>query len=1014
MAGELERIRDANAADLDYAYRITLRILFRLLFQAYAEDRNLLPYGRNNRYDGISLKRRAEVLAQRTEMDFDSRSSTLWLELRTVWAAIDTGDTSLDVPPYNGGLFGSRPDLHPEGAAIETITLNDHVVGHALRHLLVDVSPDGVLGAIDFRDLTIREFGTVYEGLIGSTLSTAVTDLTYAPNGSYVPARVGDNVAVHMGETYFHDTTQTRKATGTYFTPEFAVHHLLKHALDPALDNHLERVSECLAAGDEATAAESFFDFRVADIAMGSGHFLVGAIDHIEAKMTAFLATNSVPAVTDELRRLEESARTALGPSASAFPIEPAALLRRQIARRCVYGVDVSPIGVDLARVAVWLHTFVPGLPMSSLDHNLVYGNSLTGIDHVQTALRHLDPDWTEDQFSMFSQPIRDALNRAKDRLVDAAKAAEANKAEVQRSTEELKNAMRDAEPARLLFDAAAGVRVGRIALPEAPSVEEITSLAMNEEISEVLAELSPAHFPFLFPEVFLRKNGGFDVVVGNPPWEKVKVERQQWWGKYLPGSRSMSVGRINSLIRSLQKERPDLNSAYDAAGPAAKQMASYLRATFVEIGTGDTDLYQAFAWRFWELLRPSGYVGVVLPVAALTGTGLEAWRRSILRTGTFADATLLINTRKWAFDMEARYGIALLTIKKGRGHFGALKLRGPFHSFQEYQRGMQESAVQVPTTEFNSWSAHAALPSLPTSQSLGVFRTLYEHSPLAEPDHTGWRRYWAHCELHASRDKHRFLLDEGASAKNESSIWPVYKGKSFNLWNPDTGSYYASVERQAIADHLLRKRFRQSRTRNSVFHGLPEELMNNAETLMCNTARIAVRLVTRATDTRTVRCALIPPHRVCQHGAQYIVCRSTVHDEAYLLGIMSSIPFDWCARRFVDKNLTFTILNGLPVPQASRSSPRRRRIVELAARLAAHDKRFADWATKVGVPIGSLRGEPDRSDAIHEIDALVAHLYGLNADDLVHIFETFHRGWDYEPRLEAVFRHFRAWEAES
>ena len=1014
VAGELKRVSDPEAADLDYAYRITLRILFRLLFQAYAEDRDLLPYGRNRGYDRISLKRRGVELARRDEIAFDPESNTLWRELQTAWGAIDTGNTDLDVPPYNGGLFGSQRNLHPEGAAIERITLNDKIVGQALRHLLVDATPDGVPGAIDFRALSIREFGTIYEGLIGSTLAKAVTDLTYAPNGTYVPAQASEHVVVRKGETYFHDTTQTRKATGTYFTPEFAVRHLLKQALDPALDHHLERVSALLSKGDEATAAEAFFDFRVADIAMGSGHFLVGAIDHIEAKMSAFLADDSVPAVTEELRRLEESARTALGPSASDFPIDTAALLRRQIARRCIYGLDVSPIGVDLARVAVWLHTFVPGLPMSSLDHNLVDGNSLTGIDHVQTALSHLDPACTVDQLSMFSQPIRDALTRAKSRLVDAARAAEANKAEVQRSAEALRKAMHEAEPARVLFDAAVGLRVGRITLPGTPSVEEIMSLAEDEDLGKVLAELRPAHFPFLFPEVFLRNNGGFDVILGNPPWEKVKVEKQQWWGRFLPGSRSMSVGRMNSLINALQRRRSDLDTAYHDADVAAKRMARYLRATFVEMGSGDTDLYQAFAWRFSELLRLTGYLGVVLPASALTGAGLETWRRGILDTGTFADTTTLINTGRWAFDMEERSGIALLTVQSGRKHSETLTLRGPFHSLHEYERDMEAPAVRVPTAEFRSWSANAALPSLPTSRSLGIFRKLYEHPLLGKPDHTGQRRFRPHFELHSTKDKDRFVLDAGEASMINSAMWPVYKGESFDLWNPDTGTHYASANSTEITEHLWRKRNRQSRNKRSVFHGLSEGTLADSGTLVCRHSRVAFRKVTRATDSRTVRCALIPPNRVCQDGAPVLACRDGRHDEAFVLAVMSSIPFDWCARRFVDKNLTLTIANGLPVPQPELSSPLRRRLIELAARLAAHDNRFADWATEVGVPVGSLREEPQRSDAIHEIDAIVALLYGLDEGELVHIFETFHRGWDHEPRLRAVLTYFRAWESET
>ena len=635
-------------------------------------------------------------------------------------------------------------------------------------------------GAIDFRDLSIREFGTIYEGLIGSTLSRAITDLSRGPDGSYVPARTGDEVAVKEGEPYFHDTTQARKATGTYFTPEFAVRHLLQRGLDPALDDHLERVRAHLMDGDEATAAETFFDFRVADIAMGSGHFLVGAIDHIESKFTAFLAQHSIPAIADELRRLAESARTALGPSASNFPIETAALLRRQIARRCIYGVDLSPIGVDLARVAVWLHTFVPGLPMSSLDHNLVCGNSLTGIDHIQTALEHLDPNCSADQLSVFSQPIRDALETAKQRLVDAAQAAEASKAEVVRSAEALRMAMRDAEQARLLFDAAVGVRVGELTLPETPSVEEIKARAQDPDIATAMADLQPAHFPFLFPEVFLRRNGGFDVVLGNPPWEKVKVEKQQWWGKSLPGIRSMSVGRMNSLIKQLQGERPDLKAAYMDALGAAKKMARYLKAIFSGLGPGDTDLFQAFAWRFWELLRDSGYVSVVMPRSALSGSALVKWRRTILRGGSFEEVTTLINTGKWVFpDVHGQYAVALLTGRKGRGHSGIVGMRGPLHSLEEYQGEMKEPAVEVPTDEFESWSANASFPSLPTLESIDIFRKMFKH-PLfdeSKASKQAGRQAGRQAGKQAARSVPRFDPLSSCTPRRTSTAWSSTPG---------------------------------------------------------------------------------------------------------------------------------------------------------------------------------------------------------------------------------------------
>ena len=208
-----------------------------------------------------------------------------------------------------------------------------------------------------------------------------------------------------------------------------------------------------LEAGDEAGAAEAFFDFRVADLAMGSGHFLVAVVDHIEAGMAAFLTEHHLPDIVNELRRLEGSARDALGDAQADYEIEPSALLRRQIARRCIYGIDLNPIAVELARVAMWIHTFVPGLPMSSLNHNLVTSNSLTGIGTIDEALEALEPDRKAGMPSLFSLEIEQALEEARKVLVDAANTSEATKAEVRQAIEAAVEAEKRAAPTRLLFD---------------------------------------------------------------------------------------------------------------------------------------------------------------------------------------------------------------------------------------------------------------------------------------------------------------------------------------------------------------------------------------------------------------------------------------------------------------------------------------------------------------------------------------------------------------------------------
>ena len=402
--------------ELAAAYEETLVVLFRLLFVAYAEDKDLLPYRTNSRYNDHSLKRLARRLAEwrDQEVPFDPHATDLWDDVCALWEAVDQGNTGWGVPPYNGGLFSDSPAISGAGAAIARLRLSDAEFGPPLTALLVDVGAEGVVGPVDFRSLSVREFGTIYEGLLESMLSVAPVDLGVDSRGNYIPAQGKSAVVVRARKVYFHNRSGSRKTTGSYFTKPFAVEHLLDHALEPALDAHLGRLVSLVAAGDEAATAEAFFDFRCVDLAMGSGHFLVAAVDRIEARLSGFLALNPIPRVIAELEELRAAAITALGDLSDGVEIETMSLLRRQVARRCTYGVDLNSMAVELARLGIWIHTFVPGLPLSFLDHNLIQGNSLTGIATLNEAIGVLEPEMARTgQLSVFWEPLMAFLGRA-------------------------------------------------------------------------------------------------------------------------------------------------------------------------------------------------------------------------------------------------------------------------------------------------------------------------------------------------------------------------------------------------------------------------------------------------------------------------------------------------------------------------------------------------------------------------------------------------------------------------
>lgn len=989
-----------DSEGLKVAYALTLRILFRLLFQAYGEDSELLPARRNAWYDANSLQAFVSREMTTDTTDFSEDATSIWQDLGQVWDAIFRGNQRWGVPAYGGSLFDPATD---EGKLLKKLELPDSVLGPALQAMLTEVTEDGVLGPVDFRSLQVREFGTIYEGLLESSLSLADTDLALNKAGAFVPAKNNDEVVATAGAPYFHSASGERKATGSYFTPKIVVDHLIERSIAPALSGHLVRVRELMDAGKEGEAATAFWDFRVADLAMGSAHFLVAAVDKIERGMRDFLTVTPVPAVRAELARLAEKAREALGSDTKAADaITEAQLLRRQVARRCIYGLDINPLAVELSRLAIWIHTFVPGLPMSSLDHGLVLGNSLTGIGTISEALDAFDPKRNPNLPGLFDDVILDELSRAKVRLTDFAAASEADRSEVAAGAELLAEVKLSSETVRQIFDAAIAVRIGDIPARALLMDEDVTELLANPSVADVAERLNPAHMPYLFPEVFVRNDPGFDVLVGNPPWEKLHVEEHQWWGLRIPRLRSMPQAQRKKVLTAFQHERPDLMSQYrDEIDSVARINRAIGSGPYPGIGSAHLDLFQAFAWRFWHLIRAGGRTAIVLPRGALSGSALAKWRSEILSEGSFADVCFLTNTKNWIFEgVDGRYTVALTVIERGGENF--TRFSGPFASEKDFRAHATELS-EVSAEKFLTWSSSAAFPLIPDPMSAEIF-DLLRRSPRFDEKSPDWEFRPIQGDFNATTDKGKFEFD----VEDANGRFPVLSGGAFNLWDPDFGTPYGYADPKSIRNDHRTKVERGAKTARSAYYQLKFEVGG----LPVDRARIAFRDVTNQTNTRTTIACLLPPGSIFTHKAPILVRRTdNVRAEAALLGVLSSIPFDWYMRRWVELSLSFELLNPSPVPRPNLDSAKGARVVEVAGRLAAVDDRYAEWAADVGVAVGTANEEPVKSDLIAELDALVSLLYGLSEEQVEHVFATFHRGWDYQPRLNAVLKHYAAWK---
>jgi len=1013
-------LKNPSAADLSETYQMALTLLFRLLFVAYAEDKELLPYRTNELYQRRSLKqkaremlelvRKAKSIAEIQHGEAFDPGTSLWDEVELLFRAVNNGNTEWGVPPYNGGLFSTDKAVLPLGYALRSVRLSNREFGPILAGLFLDPKTPEGWGPVDFRNLSVREFGTIYEGLLENELSISPADLTVTPKGEYRLAKAKDEIAVHAGQLYPHTPSGIRKSTGSYFTKPFAVEHLLDHALEPALKDHLAR----LDALDDRAASDAFFDFRVADIAMGSGHFLVAAVDRIERALSGYLARRTLIDVARELARLRAAALEALDKLAGGVEIEDTLLLRRQIARRCIYGVDLNRMAVELARLSIWIHTFVPGLPLSFLDHNLTEGNSLVGIATVA----EVEETLKEMAGSLYAPSTEELVGRARDALSKLARVSDANAAEIEAARRAAAEAHEAVKPAEALFDILAAARidddvrgvVNREASQWKSQPEKLPRSAVHKKAREVLSAIPPLHFPIAFPEVFLRERAGFDVILGNPPWEKAKVEENRFWTRYAPGYHSLTQKQREDERRRHHRERPDLVAMYEKEVREVDLLRQVLtKGPFPGMGSGDPDLYKAFAWRFWNLAsKGTGRLGVVLPRSAWAERGTEEFRRAVLENGRVCDVTQLLNNRHWVFeDVHPQYTIALTSIQREapRAHEEVV-LRGPFRSEAAFNIGVRREAVRFKVRDLVTWTDSAAFPLLPTEQSGIVFSQLRKAPRLDLDDGSSWRAK-PYAELHSTHEKPLMKL----GGPRPDGFWPVLKGESFDIWDPDAGVSYGWADPEKVLPFLQRKRLKSARLgEKSGYAGFSPSLLARRDTLSCLFARVVFRKVTRSTDTRTVRAALVPPKVFLTEAALYFLwSRGDELDQAFLLGVLCSIPLDWYARRFVEINLNYHVINPFPVPRVNRDSARWQRAVSLAGRLACPDRRFRQWAEAVGVDHGPLT-EDDKEDMIHELDAVVAHLYGLAEAQLAHIFATFHEGWDYEERLRATLAHFEKW----
>lgn len=991
-----------------------LRVVYRLIFLFVAEDRTLdgqpLLHPRDNsEHAHIARKNYAAHYSSTRLRELagtikGSRHGDLWRQFHVVVSALSGNDASavlrqkLALPALGSYLWNPMST-----AAITDAELTNYDFLEALRNLAF-TRQGTVLRPVDYRNLGAEELGGVYESLL------ALTPQISADGARFTFAEFAGN---------------ERKTSGSYYTPDSLVQGLLDSALDPVVD-------KAITGKTGAEAEKGILALKICDPAVGSGHFLVGAAHRIARHLS-------------RVRALTQGEG------------EPSPLLYqhalRDVIGRCLYGVDVNPMAAELCRVSLWLEAMEPGKPLSFLDHHIRVGNSLLGAtpeliaggvpDEAFNAIEGDDkracaelrrrnkverkgfgPLFAEQEAELQAllQQSAAALEDLPDDQPEDIRAKELafrrhEETREYRRKKELADAWCAAFVTRKYFlepgreSSATGVTQG---LLNDLVAGRMPQTALVNDIERVVKEYQFFHWHLAFPEVFTR--GGFDVMLGNPPWEHVEIKEQEWFASKNPAiAQAPNAAARKRMIETLRGTDPPLHSDFMAALRKVDAENHLCRNSgrFPLCARGRINTYALFAEHNRTALRQNGRAGFIVPSGIATDDTTKEYFQALVESEQLVSIYHFENEDRVFPGVHHAARFVLLTIGAGAAAADLV-----FYARQPAELLDPERHFRLTAADFVELNPNTrTCPTFRSRQDADLNLAIYRRTGVLWRDGDGnpWSLRLMQGIFNMASDSALFRTKAQMDATGstlcgnryfgaEGEFVPLVEGKMIHHFDHRFGTYEGQTQAQASQGKLPELDDAAHADPTRVV--LPEYWVARVQTderlegIWTRAWMLGWRDITGTEKQRTVIASIVPRTAV-GHTIPLMFSATAPASVAALYGNLCSFILDYTARQKVGgTHLTYSYLKQLPIltPDTyERDTPWARgvslrewllpRVLELVFN-AWELERFANDVGHAGPP---YRWDSTRRFLLRgELDAAFFHIYGLSRDDVAHVMDTF------------------------